>query len=99
MSPAQGWKPLGHLEHEEMQLVPIFWFCWWVLLWQNLPGAAYAELGHVLSLARLRAGVAASKDPLRQSLVFLHHRTNQGCEGNFPAIQMDVKTQDIAQKC
>lgn len=74
--------------------MPIFWSCWWGLLWKNLPGAADAELGHVLSSARLGAGVAANKNPL----VFLHHRKNQGCEGNFPATQMIVTAQDMPQK-
>lgn len=52
--------------------MPIFWFCWWGLLWQNLPGAAYAELGHILSLARLGAGVAASKNPMGQNVWYFH---------------------------
>lgn len=63
------WKPLGHLEHQEVQMMPTFLSsAAGRLLRQSLHGGFCAGPGHVLSSARLCAEVAAGEDLLGQSL-------------------------------
>lgn len=67
------WKPLGYLEHEEVQLMLTSQFCWWEAPVAKPSQGFSCRVGaclwlYVQSSASIRAGIAAGKDALGQSL-------------------------------